>query len=211
MKNVFALCFPTVHRPLERTVCDIAARSSDRRQRAPVDAKPLPPRRRAITKDMAEVASATPATDLGSGYSHPEVSMRLHVDLALGEARPARSRLELRPGAEQDRIAGGASVETVGVGNHILIGERRLSTPTPQDAELRRRERFAPGLLALHDFPFAIIVSAEALQEILSHSWMPSGARDEQACPPTSGIYRGRCGARTHDRLLVRQVLYQLS
>ena len=83
---------------------------------------------RAVLEHVPEVAAAALADDLGA--DHPVRDVALDLDglghLRLGEARPARARLELRVGVEQLRAAAGTAVDAVLVVVPVLPGERPL-------------------------------------------------------------------------------------
>src|SRR3954468_24516349 len=97
--------------------------------------------------------AAVRAADLGAG--HPVAVVRDELDAGgvgrLGEARPARARVELGVGAEQLRAAAGTDERAVGLGVEELARERALGGAVAQDLELVGVELLAPLLLGLGD------------------------------------------------------------
>ena len=118
-------------------------------ERARVDAVAQAGRVRAVVEDMAEVAAARRAHDLGA--NHPVARVGLRDDAVerrrLEEARPAAARLELRVRAEELRPAAGAAVDAVAVLVPVRAGERALRALAPQDLVLLGREALAPLLV----------------------------------------------------------------
>jgi hypothetical protein len=127
-------------------------------QSAGVDAVPLARRRGAVVEDVAEVATATFAQDLGAGHAEtrilPELDVLRHRGLV--EARPAGAGVELRPGGEQLRAAARASVGAVVLDVDVLAGERPLSRLTPQHLVLLGTQSLAPLLVGQLDLVFCL-------------------------------------------------------
>ncbi len=78
------------------------------------------------------------AEDLGAAHEEAVVRSQLDGlrDRRLGEARPARSRVELRLGTEQRATACRAGVDALCLVVDVLAGERRLRSRTPQHVVL---------------------------------------------------------------------------
>src|SRR5919112_857152 len=115
-----------------------------------VHAPPLPAGLlRPVVKDVAKVRVAACAAHLGA--DHPVRAVLDELDGIgrdrLGEARPAGARVVLRPAIKERVAAGGAVVEALFVGVHVLTGERALGRRLAQDSVLLRRELLAPLLV----------------------------------------------------------------
>jgi hypothetical protein len=110
------------------------------RQRARVDAVPVPGRRGPVVEDVPEVTAAAPADDFRAPHEQAVVRPQFHrlCDGRLVEARPSRARLELRVRCEQLASAACAPVVAVVVVLHVLAGERPLGVGLPEHAILQR-------------------------------------------------------------------------
>src|SRR3712207_5951708 len=116
-------------------------------ERNAVHAPPLPPSLlRTVVEYVAEVRVAARAAHLGA--DHPVGAILDKFDGIgrdrFGEAWPAGARVVLRAAVEESVAAGGAVVEAVIVGIHVLTGERALGRSLAQDGVLLRREPLAP-------------------------------------------------------------------
>src|SRR4029077_4409547 len=122
-------------------------------QRAGVDAVTLPGRGGPVVENVAQVATAATADDLGAPHEQAVVRPQLDRlgDRGLVEARPPGARVELRVGAEQLAAAAGAPVEAVGVIVDVLTGEGALGVSLAQHAVLHRGQLLAPLLVRLLD------------------------------------------------------------
>src|SRR5580692_5214686 len=100
---------------------------------------------------MAEVPAATSAHHLRALHEQAVVRPQLDRlgDSRLGEAGPARARLELGVGAEQVRATAGAAVHAGVLVVDILAREGRLCARTAQHLVLLGRQLLTPLLLAL--------------------------------------------------------------
>ena len=89
-------------------------------------------------EDVAEMAAAIGADDLGAGHAPGAVLVaRDSAWDAVKVGRPAAARLELVVGLVQRRITAGAGVDTrVGEELVVLAREGRLGALLPEDAEL---------------------------------------------------------------------------
>src|ERR687885_829001 len=119
-------------------------------ERDTVHAPPLPAGLlRTVLEDVAEMRAATRAAHLGA--HHPVRAILDELDGVrrdrLGEARPAGTRVVLRVAIEERVAAGGAVVEAVFVGVHVLAGERALGRRLAQYGVLLRREPLPPLLV----------------------------------------------------------------
>src|SRR5262249_22474197 len=110
-----------------------------------------PGRRGAVREDMAEVAAAFGAMDLGP--RHPVAAIARGADGLvadrLGEARPAGAAVELRVGLEERLAAGGADK---GAAAFFLVQRARaarLGAVLAEHLVLLRRERSAPIVIGL--------------------------------------------------------------
>src|SRR5215210_6465599 len=117
-----------------------------------VHAPPLPAGLlRPVVKDVAEVRVAACAAHLGA--RHPVRAVLDELDGIrrdrLGEARPAGARVVLSPAIKERVAAGGAVVEALFVGVHVLTGERTLGRRLAQDGVLLWREPLAPLLVGV--------------------------------------------------------------
>src|SRR5215211_3129717 len=151
-----------------------------------VHAPPLPAGLlRPVVKDVAEVRVAACAAHLRA--DHPVRAVLDELDGIrrdrLGEARPAGARVVLRPAIKERVAAGGAVVEALFVGVHVLTGERALGRRFAQDGVLLRREPLAPLLVgagklvgrriyaepdrAAHASPAETAISVRNLVEVL--------------------------------------------
>src|SRR5205823_7830954 len=121
------------------------------RQRERVDAVPLAGWAGTVVEHMAEVASAPAAAHLRAPHQQAVVRAQLDRlrDSGLGEARPARSRVELCVGAEQHRSAGRTAIVTRLLVVDILALKRRLGTGLAEDLVLGGSQLLAPLLLRL--------------------------------------------------------------
>ena len=115
-------------------------------ERAGVDAVPLPAGAGAVREDVAEVAAAGGAGDLGA--DHPVARVDVCVDALercrLDEARPARAGVELGIGAEQLRPAARAAVDAGRLRIGVGAGERPLGSLLPQHGVLLGGEAGPP-------------------------------------------------------------------
>src|SRR6185369_5732244 len=123
------------------------------RQRARIDAVPLTGRLGAVVEDVAKVAAAAAAHDLGA--PHEQAVVRPQLDRlgnrGLVEARPAGARVELGVRAEQPGATAGAPVEAVLVVADVRTGERHLGVRRTQHAVLQWGQFLAPLLVGLGD------------------------------------------------------------
>src|SRR6266487_962879 len=122
-------------------------------QRAGVDAVALPGLGGPVVEDVAQMATAVAADDLGAAHEQAVVRPQLDRlgDRGLVEAGPPGARVELGVGAEQLAAAAGAAVEAVGVVVDVLTGERALGVSLAQHAVLQRGQLLAPLLVRLLD------------------------------------------------------------
>ena len=104
-----------------------------------------------VREDVAQVAPAARAGDLGPGHEERLVLVQLHGagHRGLGEAGPAGTRVELGVRAEQLIAAGPAAVHPVGLGVRVGAGEGRLSALLAQDVKALGRQLLAPLLIGL--------------------------------------------------------------
>src|SRR5215475_4866387 len=123
------------------------------RQRARIDAVPLTARLGTVVEDVAKVAAAGAAHDLGTPHEQAVVRPQLDRlgDRGLVEARPAGARVELGVRAEQPGATAGAPVEAVLVVAHVRTGERHLGVRLTQHAVLQWGQFLAPLLVGLGD------------------------------------------------------------
>src|SRR5262249_57029821 len=123
------------------------------RQRARIDAVPLTSRLGTVVEDVAKVAAAAAAHDLGTPHDQAVVRPQLDRlgDRGLVEARPAGARVELGVRAEQPGATAGAPVEAVLAGAHVRTGERHLRVRLTQHAVLQWGQFLAPLLVRLGD------------------------------------------------------------
>src|SRR5690348_16933674 len=123
------------------------------RQRARVDAVPLAGRLGTVVEDVAKVAAAAAAHDLGAPHEQAVVRPQLDRlgDRGLVEARPAGARMELGVRAEQPGATAGAPVEAVLVVVDVRTGERHLGVRLTQHAVLQWGQFLAPLLVGLGD------------------------------------------------------------
>src|SRR4029077_19530087 len=123
------------------------------RQRARIDAVPLTGRLGAVVEDVAKVAAAAAAHDLGAPHEKAVVRAQLDRlgDRGLVEARPAGARVELGVRAEQPGATAGAPVEAVPVVAEIRAGERHLGVRLTQHVVLQWSQFAAPLLVRLGD------------------------------------------------------------
>src|SRR5580693_4432572 len=122
-------------------------------QRCRVDAVAQARGAGAVIEDMAEMAGAFRAQDLGA--HHAVAMIVLLVDMAfggrLGEAWPAAAGVELGIGLEQGLPATGTDIGA-GLGLILVLArERPLGRLLAQDRVLHRRQFLAPLGLALDD------------------------------------------------------------
>ena len=89
-------------------------------------------------EDVAEMAAAVGADDLGPRHAEGVVLMARHgAGDAVKVCWPATARLELVVGLVQRRLTAGAGVDTrVGEELVVLAREGRLGALLPEDAEL---------------------------------------------------------------------------
>src|SRR5262249_47638324 len=125
------------------------------RQRARVDAVPVACRGGPVVEDVAQVAAAAAADDLGAAHEQAVVRPQLDRlgERRLVEAGPPGARVELGVRAEQLAPAAGAPVGTVLVVVDVLTGERPLGVSLTQHAVLERGQLLAPLLVRLADLP----------------------------------------------------------
>src|SRR6266487_437996 len=123
------------------------------RQRARVDAVPLAGRLGTIVEDVAKVAAAAAAHDLGAPHEQAVVRPQLDRlgDRGLVEARPAGARVELGVRAEQPGATAGAPVEAVLVVARVRTGERHLGVRLTQHVVPQWSQFLAPLLVRLGD------------------------------------------------------------
>src|SRR5919107_1172214 len=112
-----------------------------------VHAPPLPAGLlRPVVEDVAKVRVAACAAHLRA--DHPVRAVPDELDGVgrdrLGEARPAGARVVLRPAIKERVAAGGAVVEALFVGVHVLTGERPLGRRLAQVGVLLRRGPLRP-------------------------------------------------------------------
>jgi len=107
---------------------------------------------RAILKDMAEVASATNAEDLGPDHAVGDVAQ--FGDVLSGEglvkARPAGSGMELRPGGKKRQVAARAEVNAGLVIVQEVAAEGCLGSLGAQDTVGGGPELLLPLRVGLH-------------------------------------------------------------
>src|SRR5436190_7265822 len=117
------------------------------------DAVPLGGRPGTVVEDMAEVAPAVAADDLGALHEVTVVGAQLDRlgDGRLGEARPAGARVELRVGVEEPCAAGPAAVVAGFLVVGVLAREGRLGARPAQHLVLRGRQLLAPLAIGLDD------------------------------------------------------------
>src|SRR5215469_5999033 len=123
------------------------------RQRARVDAVPLAGRPGTVVEDVAEVAAAAAADDLGAPHEQAVIRPQFDRlgDRGLVEAGPPGARVELGVRAEQLGAAAGTPVEAVPVVVDVLTGERHLGVRPAQDVVLLRGQLLTPLLVRLGD------------------------------------------------------------
>src|SRR5487761_1151363 len=88
-----------------------------------------------VVEDVAEVAAAAPADDLGADHPMAGIGAQLHR-LQVGglvEARPAGARVELGVRSEELRAAAGAVVRARLMALPVPSAERRLGAPLAED------------------------------------------------------------------------------
>src|SRR5690606_19456492 len=115
-----------------------------------------------VGEDVAQVAPAVGAADLGPDHPVGVVRERLHLlgVHRLEEAGPAGARLVLGVRGEELLTTAGALVDTFGLGVPVLAGEGPLGAALPQDVVFLRRElglplRFGRGdIRLLHGHSF---------------------------------------------------------
>src|SRR5918997_4089417 len=116
-------------------------------ERDAVHAPPLPTSlSRSVVEEVAEVRAAACAAHLGADHAVRAVLDQfdgVRCD-RLGEARPPGARVVFRAAVEDLVAAGGAVVEAVIVGVHVLARERELGGRLAQNGVLLRREHLPP-------------------------------------------------------------------
>ena len=122
-------------------------------QRAGVDAVAQAGRVRAVVEDVAEVAAAALADDLGAAHEEAVVGPGLDrvVVHRVEEARPAGAGVELGVGAEQLCAAAATAVDAVLLVVPVGAGERALGALLAEDLVLLGRELRPPLRLGLLD------------------------------------------------------------
>src|SRR5438874_10721426 len=123
-----------------------AGRSRVELDRRRVDAVAQPGRRRAVVEDVAEVAAALGAGDLGADHEKAAVLVLLDRGALrrLVEAGPAAVGVELGRRREQLGPAARAPVGALGVGVPVLAGERALGALLSEHVVLLRRQLLPP-------------------------------------------------------------------
>src|SRR6516162_5704444 len=137
------------------------------RQRARIDAVPLTGRPGTVVEDVAEVAAAAAAHDLGT--PHEQAVVQPAVAEAV-ELRPAGAGVELGVRAEQPGATAGAPVEAVLVVVDVRTGERHLRVRLTQHAVLQWGQFLAPLLVGLGDLSGGGCLGAGTS---LTHGWVP--------------------------------------
>ena len=111
-------------------------------------------RLRAILENVAEVAAATGAVDLGAGLE--EAAVRGGADVGgidrRPEARPASAGVEFLRGVEKGQPTGRADEDTLLVNVVQRAGEGPLGAVLAQHVELLGREDLLPLVFGLDDF-----------------------------------------------------------
>src|SRR4051794_39446718 len=109
---------------------------------------------RAVVEDMAEVAAAAGAGDLGA--DHPVGAVLMQLDGVgvggMGEARPAAARVELVVGAEDLGVASRAAEDAGGLVVGVLAGEGGLGGLAPKNGVGLGRDLLPPLVLGLDHF-----------------------------------------------------------
>src|SRR6516164_6159756 len=139
-------------------------------QRARVDAVPLTGRLGTVVEDVAKVAAAAAAHDLGTPHEQAVVRPQLDRlgDRGLVEARPAGARVELGVRAEQPGATAGAPVEAVLVVVDVRAGKRHLGVCLTQHAVLQWGQFLAPLLVGFGDLASGGCFGAGTS---LTHGW----------------------------------------
>src|SRR4029077_17195723 len=106
---------------------------------------------RAVGKDMAEMAIAFRAQDLGADHAVADIALLVDMalDRRLGEARPPAAGIELGVGLEQRLAATGAGIGALAVLMLVFAGERPLGRLLAQHGVLHRCQFLAPLGVAL--------------------------------------------------------------
>jgi hypothetical protein len=104
-------------------------------ERERIDAVALASRGWTVIKDMAKVAATSPAGNFGPDHAMARVLADFHRggDRGLIEARPARTRVELRLAVEKDGPTAGARVGPISMVVDVLARPRRLGPGAPED------------------------------------------------------------------------------
>src|SRR5690606_16995029 len=115
----------------------------DEAQRDRIEAMALMGRRRAVGEDMAKVAAAARAYDLGADHAVAGVADAADVRLVVGleEAGPAGARIELGGGPEQRQSAQPAHVGALALVVQEYAAERALGAVLQQHVALLGRQR----------------------------------------------------------------------
>src|SRR5437762_8678665 len=121
-------------------------------ERRAVHAVALAGRRRAVGKDVAEMAAALGAVHLGAAHEEAAVGRCAHgAGQRLPERGPARAAFELGAGIEQRRAAAGAAEGALALLLIERAGAGALGAVLAQHLVLLRIERLAPLLVAFLD------------------------------------------------------------
>src|SRR4051794_17260776 len=121
-------------------------------QRKAVHAVAQAGRLRAVVEDMAEMAAATAAVDLGAQHAEGTVLGLAHrIVERLPETRPAGAALEFRLRGKQRQVAAGAGKDALAVLFQKRARPRPLGAVLAQDVVLLRRQLSAPFRVRLLD------------------------------------------------------------
>src|SRR4051794_16749830 len=105
---------------------------------------------RAIIEDVAEMAAAAAAVDLGAQHAESAVlGLADRVVERLVEARPAGATLEFGLGRKQRQVAAGAGEDALAMLLQQRAGARPLGAVLAQDVVLHWRQLRAPLRIAL--------------------------------------------------------------
>src|SRR5688572_27199871 len=137
-----------------------------------------------VIEEMAEVAAAPGARDLGA--PHPEAPILVKLDRSpsdrLEEAGPARARFVFRLGTEQLCSTGRTSVDSAVLGEEVLPCEGALRPLLSEHLELLRRQPAAPFLLGAGELPLRLRPALVSLVHQPSfHSVSQSGVHGQEA------------------------------
>src|SRR5271154_6392418 len=125
------------------------------------------------------------AANLRANHAVTAVGAQLDVlrDRGLGEARPARARLELGVRAEEMVAAGGAAVGPISLGERVLPGEWGLGATAAQYLVLLRRKLLAPLLLGLGALRVDVGLGVHGFAPCGNHVWFSTFSAMSQRTP----------------------------